>query len=459
MPELRILFLSHSPHWCGAERCLYHLVEGMRREGSVTVGIPGPGELNGRIAALGVKVVDVALRPWLVRSSHEAFRYQDFCSDLPERVEQLVDLIKRESIQVVYSNTSAIVDGALAARVAGVPHVWHFHELLGRNPEAIPFVDLPTFFNLIVPLTTRIAVVSKSVQAVVQDHVRSAPVEVVYNGIEVPPIVPAASSLPWTQATPEAPVVLYVGTLNYNKGLMSLVEAAPGILRRHPGARFYIVGQDHGYQQELEVRLGLLGVAHAFHFTGFCPNPLPLIAHASVLTLPSLADSLPVVVMEAMSVGTPVVATRSGGAAEMIVDRETGYLVPVRDADALAEALVRILDDPVRARDMGQRGRDRARIHFTPRAYFENFRRIFHETASVAVRPAGDDLVPQFLRTLDERLIDAFRIGLLQKQVDDLTAQVRDLQSEEIRHHPFLRAVRWLRRCLFGNNGQGGAKS
>jgi SAM-dependent methyltransferase len=117
---------------------------------------------------------------------------------------------------------------------------------------------------------------------------------------------------------------------------------------------------------------------------------------------------MPLVVLEAMLAGKPVVATRSGGAAELVLDGETGFLVPVDDPAALARAVLALLEDPERMAAMGQQGKERAQTVFSHERYIQKFERVFDQLAAAPDRadPLGRELVPVLLRMLDSIAAD-----------------------------------------------------
>jgi glycosyltransferase involved in cell wall biosynthesis len=146
-------------------------------------------------------------------------------------------------------------------------------------------------------------------------------------------------------------------TLEYWKGVDVLLEAA--CLAEEP-LRIEING-DGSMRGELE-RQAQQGGLEA-HFNGFVPKPL---AGIDVLVQPSRADNLPLAVLEAMAAGLPVVGARVGGIPELVVDGETGIVVPPEEPRALADALDSLARDRSRLVELGRRGRERTAAHFSP---------------------------------------------------------------------------------------------
>ena len=149
-------------------------------------------------------------------------------------------------------------------------------------------------------------------------------------------------------------IVGNVARLAQQKGHATLLEAAPLVLERHPDVRFAIAGDGElrGERERLSEPLGDRVV-----FLGARDDVPDLLASFDVFALPSLFEGLCLAVVEAQAAGVPVVATPVGGIVENVVDGETGLLVAPRDARALADAIVRLLDDPELARALAERAR------------------------------------------------------------------------------------------------------
>lgn len=161
----------------------------------------------------------------------------------------------------------------------------------------------------------------------------------------------------------EGPTVGMVARLQPEKGVRVFLEAVPSILASVPACRFVIVG-DGPLRAELEGRARELGVQDRVCFLGFQANARALVGKLDLLALPSLSEGTPLVVLEAMAAGVPVVASRVGGIPEQVRDGQEGLLVPPGDPAALSKACIELLRDPVRAREMGEAGRRLASSHF-----------------------------------------------------------------------------------------------
>ncbi len=167
-------------------------------------------------------------------------------------------------------------------------------------------------------------------------------------------------------AAPEAPPgsLLFVGRLAAAKGVAVLLDALRIALAREPSLHLTLVG-DGPERPALEALAR--GLPATFLGTRNQAEVAALLARHRLLVLPSFAEGVPVVLMEALASGLPVVATRIAGISELVEDGVSGRLVPPGEEEALADAILEVLADPGRARAMGEAGRARVRAEFDSR--------------------------------------------------------------------------------------------
>ncbi len=169
---------------------------------------------------------------------------------------------------------------------------------------------------------------------------------------------------------PAGPLLLSVGRLEERKGQRYLVEAWAAVRMRCPSARLVFLGEGPARPQ-LEQQARGLGLEGSLSFRGFQDRVADYLDLADALVHPSLTEGMPNVVLEAMAAGRPVVATRVGGIPELLADEESGLLVPPRDPAALAQAVIRLLQEPGLAAALGQSAERRARERFSVEAMVE----------------------------------------------------------------------------------------
>jgi glycosyltransferase involved in cell wall biosynthesis len=287
-------------------------------------------------------------------------------------VRALTRAIKRSRTDIVHShNAKAHIYGGMAAALAGVPSVYHLHGVPRLSATRDGAVSL---LSVLVPATRTVAC-SNWVAQDFRTAWRSArTVSVIHNGLDVQRSalgLEAASVRDEFGFAKDAPLVVLAARLQRWKGVHVFVEACAAIQRRCPEARMLVVGGslfglEEDYAVALRRQAERVGLAGTLVFTGFRDDVYRLLAAADVVAHASIhPDPFPTVVLEAMALGKPVVATDCGGPREMIDDRVTGILVAPGESAALAEAVVALLSDRVRCADMGTAAAARSARHFT----------------------------------------------------------------------------------------------
>jgi glycosyltransferase involved in cell wall biosynthesis len=235
------------------------------------------------------------------------------------------------------------------------------HSQITRNFAALTSRTVKLAFRLVpcvYPLATRVVAVSGGVADDLAGFsgMRRDKISVIHNGIVTPELYAKAAEPcdhPWL-APGEPPVILAAGRLVRVKDFAALIRAFAELrARRH--ARLLILGEGE-LRGELERLASDLGVAEDVGMPGFYDNPYALMSRASVFVQSSQWEGLPSVLVEAMACGTPVVATDCpGGTREILEDGHLGTLVPVNDDHAMADAILRTLDQPVQANEMARK--------------------------------------------------------------------------------------------------------
>ena len=173
-------------------------------------------------------------------------------------------------------------------------------------------------------------------------------------------------------------VVFTAAVLVVRKGHAVLLDAVERLVHEGLPMHWVICGTGP-LRADLEAQVGARGLVRHVTFTGFSADVAGLLPGADVFVLPSLHEGLGIAAMEAMAAGLPVVATRVGGLPEIVVEDETGLLVPPQDTAALSAALRRIASNPAWSRQLGARGRQRAFAHFTSAAMVRDVEGYYYE--------------------------------------------------------------------------------
>jgi len=353
---LRVLLVVDSLDGGGAERHVVGLAVELGRRGhqvtvacSVVAGARGPAhaDLVAALARAGVPVVALTRRLAKRRVS-------------PAFARGLRRLVRAGGYDVVHAHIwASTVAAAVATAGTGVPLLLTEHtEAPWRSPaHQVASRWVYARAQAILAVSSAIAALLRDGYAVPADRIHTVlPAVVTLAG---PPVRPAPVDPVGAAGRRPGPVVGLVCRLAPEKGGDVLLRAAALLRPALPGLRVSVVG-DGPVRPTLEALARRLGLADAVAFCGFQPDAARLIAGMDVLAVPSRSDGSPLVVLEALTAGVPVVASAVGGIPDQVRDGREALLVPPGDAVALAAALRAVLTDPARARALGAAGRRRA---------------------------------------------------------------------------------------------------
>jgi glycosyltransferase involved in cell wall biosynthesis len=362
---VRIAFFHAYPQQYGGSQRLTHALarEFVDRGHEVTVVLTDEGPFAERLRADSVSVLLVPTPDeWRVygRALERSGRGAALLS-LPRYWRELGKAFRSLLPDVVHVNDHrGILLAGLAARSARRPVVWHLHAAYRSRSITL----------LGTVLARRIVVVSNATR----DEQRGLPrrgrkVVVVHNGLIDGPIGPArrdsnASAGGHSANGLRNPLVVSAGRFHPDKGLDVLIRATPIMREADPGIRVIIAGAPQpGYESYRDELLSLvqdLALEDTVTFAGLVDDPMRLWNAADVYVQPSRRESFGLGVVEAMSVGTPVVTTAVGGMIETVVPERDGLQVAADDPEALANAISRVLHDDELASRLARCGRERA---------------------------------------------------------------------------------------------------
>jgi len=385
------LFISHGANLYGAERSLLGLLSSADRNiFQCHVVTPHAGRLTKFVEALGIPVFLRPLTYWVVSTngtgSHIGTHVLNALVGLRSRVAALCDLIQRHSIDLVYTNTVTCIDGALAARATGRKHVWHLREHASRNPDLTSLLPAWALTRFIARLSTRVIVNSEALRSA-YDAVPADRISVVHNGIDLRDFYPdpgrRAHLLKELGLPGETRIVATVGSITPRKGIPLLAEAAAQVRRRHDDVAFLVVGDGPPrYVETVKSVVSDSGLRLHFRFLGWRSDVADILRASDLLVVAASQEAFGRTVIEAMATGVPVVATRCGGPEEILVHGETGFLVPVNDAAAMADAICSVIANRDLATRVGAAGRAAVQKKFSVQAYGQAVLSILREVAA-----------------------------------------------------------------------------
>ena len=355
----RVLHIVNGAHWSGGEQSLFLLLKYLdRTRYEPTVICLAPGLLHDRLVAMGVP-------------THIVLMSGRFDLRVVRPISRIIRRIRPDLVVTQTSRTNLL--GRLARLCSpGIPVVSVVQAPISRDTNH----ERPSRLNgwverVTSPLTRGYIAVSNGVtRDLATLGVREDRVRVIYNSFD-PDILHNAPYEQVLRAGNEGHLLVgMVASFRPRKGAEFLIDAMPEVLRRVPEARVVLAGhggwvEGEDYLETLRKRALALGVESSLQILGFREDVPEILASLDVMVLPSLfGEGSSLVLMEAMALGRPVVASDTEGNDEVVEDGISGLLVPSSDAASLATAIVRLLEDPELARRLARAGQQRAKEQF-----------------------------------------------------------------------------------------------
>jgi glycosyltransferase involved in cell wall biosynthesis len=359
---MRLIAISALADTAGAEVMLLRLLPELQRRGwSTRLTVPGGGDLRRDADAAGIATARLPLGP-PARRTAGSYVGAALAPALARRAD--VVLLNGLSTQRVLRTLAPIRRRALL----------HVTNPLERPPRAW---RRRGHWELV-----RVVLCDSSFSAR-QCIAAGAPPERVHA------VWPPAWGVGWERPGPREPGasmrVGFVGRLEPRKGVLELVRAADSFLREHPDARLTVVGAPSAggerYEKELRRAVASSDVGGRIELAGHRPDAASAMADFDLLAVPSLAEPFGTVAAEAAAAGVPVVASDVGGLPEVVLDGETGLLVPPGDVGALAAAVTGLLGDRDRLLALGRRAHEEAE-RFGPERYADRVEALLREAAA-----------------------------------------------------------------------------
>ena len=346
--RIKVLHLITELERGGAELLLLDMCRQLRESLDITVAyLRGPGSLVPELQRLDIPVHCLRMRS---RADISA-------------VWRLWRLLRRGRFTIIHTHLiDADLVGFIAARLAGVPVIIstkHNTDDFRQRQSLVMKVD-SWFANR---LDKIIAVSHAVAQMLVQDqHVVSGKIQVVHNGIDTerfqnPDVSQRQAARQSFKFAPPTRVITTVARLHPQKGHRYVLQAIPAVVKACGENICFVWAGEGPLQHELEALADELDVRRFIRFLGCEQNIPQLLAGSDVFVLASLWEGLGIAVLEAQASGVAVIASRVDGLAEVIDDGVSGCLVAARDPDALAQAIIRLLNDPEQCRRLAKEGR------------------------------------------------------------------------------------------------------
>lgn len=372
----KALFIHQSSELYGSDKTLLTLIKALNSGHHITpiVVLPNEGRLASILRELRIKVI---ITP-VIKLSRGMFKVENILKipvELFKSIRALNKEIKGESIKLVYSNTLAVLLGGVYAKIKGVPHVWHVHEII-QHPRVVAYA-YPILVNV---LSRKVIFNSFAAQnSLCKGHKRlQLKSSVVWNGIN--------RDQPFTeekkivclkrkhQINPSAIVIGLVGRISRWKGHELLLKTFKEISKSNPNTELVFIGSpplnQKIFEENLKTKIKLWGLSKKCKIISFQEKIWEIYDMLDVVVVPSTEpEPFGLVALEGMLSKKPVIASNHGGIVEIINNNKSGLLFKANDEIDLKRCLIRILENDKLRSQMGIVGKERADKVFSAKAH------------------------------------------------------------------------------------------
>lgn len=391
--QIKVAFFDHSPDIGGAESSLLTLLRNMdKNQFNATVVLTSEGIFSKRLREENIQVKVIYL-PWrLIRlkrgNALKAFLFlAAYLFPLQFFMIKLCFYLRKNKFDLILTNTiKAHFYGSIAARLCFIPVIWRFHDILSPTDFSPVLIQSIIFFGKRFP--TRILAVSDLARDyLVRDGLKGDKIEVIFSGIDNERYEFKNTSRNIRNEFNIGDNVKLVGCIGRiipQKGHRSLLLAIPEVIKKYPETFFLIVGdvylKEERYQEELLEIIKKNKIEDRVKFTGFRYDIGNLIRSLDILVFPSVApESFGLSVLEAMSLGKPVIASKVGGVSEIIEDGINGMLIEPNHPEQITDRIIQLLSDKEMYHRMGWEAKEAVTRKFSLKRYVVEMERACKE--------------------------------------------------------------------------------
>ena len=379
-PTKKILLLHSSNDMYGASRIVLQVIDILiKAKYEVFVILPYEGVLNKIItdkgASCSVYNLGVFRKKYMnLKGLHNRFL------KIKKAKNHIANYIDKQRIDLLYTSTSVIISGGLAAKKSGIPSISHVHEIPTSNKlyEIFSGLFLRYFSKTVI-------VVSNSVAKHWQPYLKRNQLFKVYNGIIFPF---TNASFNTKSKTVQNITVTSIARLIPYKGHKYFIEVAKELIKLNDQYQFLIVGDTfsgyESYEEELKILVSENDLHQNIHFLGYRSDVQAILAKTDLFFHPSIApDPLPTVLFEAIKMKVPLVATKLGGAVEILDNGNCGLLVPHNNEIIAADLINDYFEDEKLKRLNIEKAIEHSNKHFSPKQFNKNILDTFKITLAL----------------------------------------------------------------------------
>ena len=364
--RINVLFVSQPYFIGGVERYLLSCVSHLKPLGMNPVVIFNEnGPAVDMLKKRGVKIGIIKNKGW----ANDRFEITKIC--------------KYFSIDLVDMMTMKFFNVSLVAKKLNIPVVWHISSILKTTYPKLKQRDIIKVLKTVYAISGKIVVNSKAVAGQFNKRFRDK-IETIYPGVDTNYFL-NQESLPILAEFKKKNILMGIaGRLDPQKRHEDFILAARDIKRQIPNVKFLIAGSysTKSYLRHIKNLVNRLNLNKEILFLDFCEDMKQFYGAIDILVHPAVDEGFGLAIVEAMAMGKPVVASRSGGIPEIITDGETGILVPPKRPDKISEAVLRLIRDDKKAKQISKNARRVARKRFDIKISAEKTRSLYDEVIS-----------------------------------------------------------------------------
>ena len=383
--KTKVLYLHAGAELYGADKILLELLTDLdKTKFKPIVLLPNDGPLVNKIKNIGVDV-QIVHYPIIRRKFFTVIGILKYSLKYLKYGIILSRFVKKNEVNVIHVNTTAVLEGAFIKVFNNVPLVWHIHEIIMS-----PKIMFKFFSYIIQHVSNRIVTVSDATRnrLLESNYVSSDKTYTIYNGInseniishnnyETKKIMKSQLNIP-----NDSKVIGMVGRINSWKGQSDFVGAVNQLFRENKNIHAVMVGSvfegEEFRFEELKNEINKTIFPNQIHIVQFTEDIADFYSLFDVFVLPSTRpDPFPTVVLEAMANRLPIVAYNHGGVTEMIEDKKSGYLVDVGQIEKLAESISYLVNNDQQRKLIGEAAHFRQMSLFNKKIFVKKFEKVY----------------------------------------------------------------------------------
>ena len=379
MPTINVLYTSHTSEMnMGGQFSLYNLLKRLDRDKYQPILVcPSRGSVSQYFRQIGCPTMFLKF-PHLTAAN--LFK-------IPFYLVSTLRLLRKNHIQIVHSDhpTHTFYMG-ICAKLLRIPLIWHARVSFRSQLDPV---------NLL--LAKRVVCVSRAVadRFLIRDRI-SPKVVIIYNGVDYHQFKPGRDNgiRKELDLSPSEKVITTIGQMKPEKGMHDFIKSAKLISKRNARCRFLMAGTaNNNSLRAIKNRIVSSRLQDYVHYLGFRNDVKSIFNATDIFVLASYIEGLPRVILEAMSCGKPVVGTDVEGVREAVEHGVTGILVPPRDPENLAKAILNLIEDDRKAKSMGAAGRERVKRLFSIESNVSKVEQVYEETLGKSKRKETLDIL------------------------------------------------------------------